>query len=54
MVDQNAPHESRRYGEEVPFVAPILMVLLDNSQIGFVDQRGRLERMIGTFGVQNL
>ena len=46
MVDQNAPHELGGDAEELGAVLPLDTALIDHSQVCFVDERGRLKRVI--------
>jgi len=48
-INQDAPHQLRRHGEEVRAVLPPNPARIDQSQICFVDERRRLERVAGTF-----
>jgi hypothetical protein len=45
VVDENAPHHLRRNAEELRTVLPDRAVLVDQSQVGFVDERGWLQRV---------
>ena len=44
-VDQHAPHDLRRHGEEVGAVLPARVLPVDQPQVGFVDQRRRLQEV---------
>jgi len=52
MVDKDAPDELGRKREEVVSITPLHLALIDKAQIRFVDQRGSLKRVAGTFPVQ--
>ena len=43
-IDQDMPHRERRDGEEVCTVAPLRLRLVDEFNVGLVDERGRRER----------
>ncbi len=45
MVDEDAPHHLRRDGKEVRAVLPRRALLIDEPQVGLVDQRGGLQRV---------
>jgi hypothetical protein len=49
VVHENAPHDARRYREEMRAVSPRDSLSVDEPQIRFVDQRSRLERVSNTF-----
>src|SRR5580765_1818530 len=46
LVDQNTAHHLRGDAEELSAVLPDRSVLIDESQVGFVNQRGWLEGMV--------
>jgi hypothetical protein len=52
VVHQNLPHESGGYGNEVLTVLGLKWALFRQTQIGFVHQRGGLQRMRGTLTLQ--
>src|SRR5262245_28285839 len=49
VVYQNAAHQLSRDPEEVCTVLPAHILLINESQVGFVDQRRSLKRMAGSF-----
>ena len=46
MVDQNAPHETRGQRQEVRAILPANATKIDQSNEGFVDERGCLQGVI--------
>jgi hypothetical protein len=48
VVDQNAPHETRGQRQEVRAILPAYATKIDQSNEGFVDERGCLQRVIVT------
>ena len=48
-VDQDAPHQLRREREKMRAILPADAAGVDEPEIGFVDQRGRLQGMAGAF-----
>ena len=46
QIDEDAPHESCRQGVEVCPVVPLHLTDIDQPQIQFVDQRGRLQGVV--------
>ena len=49
VVHHDAPHQLRRRGDKVGPILPVTFVILDQPQVGFVEQRGRLQRVAGAF-----
>jgi hypothetical protein len=47
VIDEYPPHEARSHTKEVGAVAPEDLPLIDQSQVGFVDEGGWLQRMAG-------
>jgi hypothetical protein len=47
VIDQDPPHHLRRHPKEVRPVLPIGLSLIDEAQVDLVDERRRLERVIG-------
>lgn len=45
MVHQDQPHQVCCHAEKVRAVLPVLLVLIDHAQVGFMRQRGGLQRM---------
>src|SRR5918993_2740058 len=43
VIDEDAAHHLRRDAEEVRPVLPLHLRLIDEPQVGFVDERGRLQ-----------
>ena len=52
MVDENAPHQLGRNGEEVAFVFPLNMLLFDEPEVGFIYQCGGLKGVVGPLSKQ--
>jgi hypothetical protein len=50
VVHQDLPHEARRQAEEVGAALPLAHLLAGDSEVGFVDQGGGLERVADAFG----
>ena len=48
VLDKNAPHQMRGDAGKVRPVFPICPALIDQLQISFVHQRGRLQRVVGS------
>jgi hypothetical protein len=46
MVDQNVSHNLSRYAKEMSAVLPTDIRLTDQLQIGFMDHRGSLQRVV--------
>jgi hypothetical protein len=46
MVDEYAPHHDRCQADELRAILPVDALLVDQPQVGFVDERGRLEGMV--------
>ena len=46
VIDENSPHQLRGNGEEVPAVLPVHLPLAEQLQIGFVDDRRRLQAIV--------
>ena len=46
VIDQDPPHHARAHGEELGAVAPRRPLLPHQAQVGFVDEGGRLQRVI--------
>ena len=51
-LHQNLPHRERRDGEEVRAVLPVVRVLGDQPDVGFVDERRRLQRLPGLLAAE--
>ncbi len=49
MIDEDTTHEMRGNGEKVRAVPEVRFALLDELQVGFVDEGGGLQRVIGAF-----
>ena len=50
ILDQDAPHRLGSRGEEVAATVPThLRIVADQTQVGFVDQGGSVERLSGFF-----
>ena len=47
VVDEDAAHRLRRHGEEMGAVLPVHALVIDQPQVGFVDQRRRLQAVAG-------
>ena len=45
-IDEDASHQASRHRQKVRAVLPVHALGLDQPQVGFVDERGRLERMV--------
>ena len=43
VVDEDAPHDPRRHGQEMRAVVPLDRFSVNQADIGLVDERGRLE-----------
>ena len=54
VINQNAPHHLRGDAEEVSAVLPRRGALIDEPQIGFVDETGSLQGVIRAFSLQVL
>ncbi len=52
MVDQDPPHRLRGDREEVPAVLPLDSGLVDQPEVGLVDERGRLQRLVRPFAAE--
>ena len=52
MVDQDAPHLSRRHGEEVGLSLPTDPAGVDQPQVGLMHQIRGLKRVAGSFPAQ--
>ena len=52
IVHQNLAHEPRRYRQEVRAIVGIKGALIDQPQIGLVDQRGALQCVFRTLALQ--
>jgi hypothetical protein len=46
VINENAPHELRRYREKVRAVFPIYAVLIDEPEINFMNQGSWLEAVV--------
>ena len=46
IIEQNPAHYLRRDAEEMGAILPLDLSLIDQTQVRFVDQRGRLQGMI--------
>lgn len=51
VIEQNAPHNLRRNSEKLRAVLPRRARLVNQFQVGFVDERGRLQSMIRVFAL---
>jgi hypothetical protein len=49
VIHEYAPHQPRRDSEEVRTIAPANILCVDETQIGFVHERGGLQRMPRSF-----
>ena len=49
VIDEDLAHRQRGHREKMHAVLPELRLLLDQSKVSFVHQRGRLQRMVGAF-----
>jgi hypothetical protein len=49
MIDQDAPHQLGRQGKKVRAIFPVHAVLIDQTQVGLVDQSARLQGVAGIF-----
>ena len=47
MLDQNTAHQLRGYREEMGPILPLHPLVIHQADIGFIDQRGRLEAVVG-------
>src|SRR5262249_44804020 len=52
VIHQNAAHLLRRDGEKMHAVLQIMALLVDQFEVSFVNQSGRLQGMIGTLPAQ--
>jgi hypothetical protein len=52
VIHEDAPHHLRRDAEELRAVLPLCAVLIDQPQVGFVNECGRLQRVIGALTPQ--
>ncbi len=52
MIDEDATHHGGRDGDEVSSALPMYTLLVRQPQIGFVNQGGRLEGVVGTFSAE--
>ena len=52
MIHHDPPHQPRRDGEEMRAVSPARPLLVDQADIGLVDERRRLERVPGALASQ--
>src|SRR5207253_11147176 len=48
-IDEDAAHQPRRHGEEMCAVLPVDLADIDQTDVRLVDERGRLQRMSGSF-----
>jgi hypothetical protein len=48
MIHQDAPHRLSGYGEEMIAAFQVSLLLIDQAKVGFVHERGGLQRVIGT------
>src|SRR5262245_51451843 len=48
MVDKDAPHETSGYGKKMCAVLPVHLTLINDPEVGFVDQCSRVKSMIRT------
>ena len=49
MVDEDAPHHHGGQSDELRTVSPVHVPLIDHSDVGFVHESGRLQRVAGPF-----
>ena len=49
MIDENAPHDIRSNAEKVRPIFPRHSLLAEEAQVGLVDERSGLQRMIAAF-----
>ena len=47
VIDEYPPHQARSHAKEVGPVAPVELPLIDQSEVGFVYEGGRLQRVAG-------
>jgi hypothetical protein len=52
MVDEDASHHLCGYAEELRTVLPVHRLLIDQTQVSFVDERRRLQSVIGPFAAE--
>ena len=52
MVDQDTAHQAGGEGDEVHGATPLHPSLVDETQVGFVNQGGRLQRVLRAFPLQ--
>ena len=52
VIDEYPPHQARSHAKEVGPVAPVDLPLIDQSEVGFVNERGWLQRMAGFLAPQ--
>src|SRR5262249_31727359 len=52
VIDQQEPHGPGSDRKEVSAVLPFDVLLLDQAEIGFVDERGGLQRVTGTLPLE--
>ena len=52
VIDEYPPHQARSHAKEMGPVAPVDMPLIDQSEVGFVDEGGWLQRMAGYLAPQ--
>ena len=51
VVDEDAAHGLRRNGQEMGAVLPLHALVIDQPQVGFVDQRRRLQAVAGALAL---
>ena len=54
VVHQDPPHQARGHAEKLGAVPPVDLTLIDQAEVGLVDERGGLQGMAGTLAAQKL
>ena len=52
MFNQNLAHQLCRHAEKMLPALPFGEILFDQPQVGLIDKRGRLQRVIGSFAAE--
>jgi len=52
VIDEDAPHQLGGDAEELRAILPVGLMLVDQAQVRLVDQRRRLQSMIGSLAAQ--
>ena len=52
VVDQNLPHHAGRDSEEMNLIGELSLLPVEELEIGFMNERGRLKRVIGTLAAE--